>query len=418
MQRSWDRRSWRKKELSRLLDMRAREPTNSHVDWNNDSRMFDWKGAIYAIYHFTSGRWYVGQTISTIHKRAQEHWWSRYREGDAFHQALGLDEKPFAYLALPLEWIPREAYMLPGLQRRPQLKEFRRLATPRERYWVDKLNSMWPHGWNSAVPGRPVASYVLRQHQLPTQDDEPASQAQYAQGWADRWKSSPEDAMQDAMQQSKDTIRNMLHFLQARHKPEELIINGQSPVPLLIQELRRRRADPPSRQLLRMKFTNNSARDLLIRSVLRDPAIYHLHPEPDTAAAIMVSESFDPQIQGFLFNYTEAALQLDLGTALIDDLNCCQCRSCFTHLNPQDLGPSGHVCTFDTSSLKWGYLSSLTSRGKKFRLPASFDSVLKELDKALLECVQWATKKELDPRRVQKLEDWSDAVRSKAMKNW
>ena len=108
--------------------------------------------------------------------------------------------------------------------------------------------------------------------------------------------------MQGAMHQSKDTIRDMLHFLQARHKPEELIINGQSPVPLLIQELRRRRADPPSRQLLKMKFTCNSARNLLIRSVLRDPAVYHLHPEPETAAAIMVSESFDPQIQGFLFN--------------------------------------------------------------------------------------------------------------------
>jgi hypothetical protein len=66
----------------------------------------------------------------------------------------------------------------------------------------------------------------------------------------------------------------------------------------------------------------------------------------------MVSESFDPQIQGFLFNYTEAALQLDPDSALLDDLNGCQCRSCFTHLNPQDLGPSGHVCTFDTANLK------------------------------------------------------------------
>ena len=35
-----------------------------------------------------------------------------------------------------------------------------------------------------------------------------------------------------------------------------------------------------------------------------------------------------------------------------------------------------------------------------------------------MDYVQWATKKDPDPRRVQKLEDWSDAVRSKAMKNW
>ena len=127
--------------------------------------MFNDTGAIYGIYHLTTGRWYVGQTVSTIHKRAQEHWWSRLREGDAFHQALALDDNPFSIVALPLEWIPEHEYRLPSLQRKAQVKLFRKIATPRERYWVEKLNSMWPHGWNSAVPGRPVAAYVLRQHQ-------------------------------------------------------------------------------------------------------------------------------------------------------------------------------------------------------------------------------------------------------------
>jgi hypothetical protein len=233
-----------------------------------------------------------------------------------------------------------------------------------------------------------------------------------------RWKHNPEEAIQDAYKQPKASIRDLIHHLQARHKPPDLLVNGQSPVPLLIEELRRRQADPPSRQFLKMKFTSNSARDLLIRSVLRDPAIYHLHPEPDSAAAIMVSESFDPQIQGFLFNYTEAAQQLNPEQALSDDLTHCQCRSCFTHLNPAHLGPSGHTCTFDTSNLKWGYLSSLTLRGKKFRLPASSDSVLRELDKGLEDYVQWASKKNPEAQRVQKLEQWADAVRTASMRNW
>ena len=32
--------------------------------------------------------------------------------------------------------------------------------------------------------------------------------------------------------------------------------------------------------------------------------------------------------------------------------------------------------------------------------------------------VQWVSKKDPDPRRVQKLDYWASAVRSKAMKNW
>jgi hypothetical protein len=420
MQRCWDRTQWRdKKEINRILRLRAQEPANRDVDWRSSSRLFNDTGAIYAIYHFTQGRWYVGQTISAIHKRAQDHWWSRFRDDDAFHQALGLEDTPFSYIALPLEWIPKELYMRPGLQRRPQIKEFRRVATPRERYWVDKLNCMYPYGWNSAVPGRPVAAYVLRSHQNHVEAEEQhRSQEEYAKAWIQRWRSNSEEAVQDALLQPKATIRDIIHHLQARHKPQELLINGQSPVPLLIEELRRRRKEPPSRQFLKMRFTNNSARDLNLRPVLRDPTVYHLHPEPECAAAIMVSESFDPQIQGFLFNYTEAALQLVPEQALSDDLLNCLCRSSFTHTSHLDLGPSGHVCTFDTTNLKWGYLSSLTARGKKFRLPASSDTVLQELNKGLEDYVTWSTKKDQDPRRLKKLEEWAAAVHTKCLANW
>ena len=305
--------------------------------------MLEVTGAIYGIYHLTSRRWYVGQTIGTIHKRAQGHWWSRFRESDAFHDALAVDPNPFSFIPFPLEWIPAEDYIRPGLQRRLQVKEFRKVATPRERFWVEKLNSMWPHGWNSAVPGVPVAAYALRQHQ---RDPMAASQQKeeakaFAEEWSTRWKAQPEDAISAISRQPKSTIRDTIHHLQAHHSPADLNVNGQSPVPLLIEELRRRRKEAPKRHFLRFRFTCNSARDLLLRSVLRDPVIYNKHPEPDVGAAIMVSDNFSPQIQALLFNYTEAALQLDLHEALTDPLLHCPCRSSFRLINPEDLGPSG-----------------------------------------------------------------------------
>jgi len=348
------------------------------------------------------------------------------RESDAFHEAMSLDPNPFSFIALPLEWIHADAYVVPGHKRRQQIKEFRRVATPRERYWVDKLNAMWPFGWNSAVPGQPLAAYVLRQHQcgLVKAEAEREERTDFAQQWVQQWKAQPEAAMQLIARQPKPTmliarqpkptIRDRLHHLQAQHQPSDLIVNGQSPVPLLISELQKRRTEAPSRQFLKFRFTSNSARDLLIREVLRDPTVYHKHPEPDTAAAIMVSDSFDPQIQGFLFNYTEAAIQLNLAQAQADDLNHCACRNSFRYINPEDLGPSGHVCTFDTANLKWGYLASL----KKFRIPATSDTVATELGHGLRSYVDWATQINPDQQRAQKLEEWAEAVRIAAMRNW
>ena len=181
----------------------------------------------------------------------------------------------------------------------------------------------------------------------------------------------------------KAVIRDILHHLQTAFRPEILILGGLSPVVQLIELLRSQMEEPPKRQFLKVKFTSNAARDLQLRSVLRDPQVFMSHPEPEKAAAIMLVESFNPQIQSFLFNYTEAAVEMNIESAAADCLENCACRQCFTSFCSEDMGPDGHVCTFDTRNLKWGYLSELTKKGKKFRLPSSSEAVLKELDEAI-----------------------------------
>ena len=104
----WDRKKWFKKDVNRVLDLRAHDPSNAGVDWSHCSDRWDSTGWIYAVYHFATGRWYVGQTIRTIHQRAYDHWTARFREADLFHQALALDKDPFGFIAFPLEFIPRE----------------------------------------------------------------------------------------------------------------------------------------------------------------------------------------------------------------------------------------------------------------------------------------------------------------------
>ena len=75
----------------------------------------------------------MGQTLSTISKRAPGHHWVRFQEEDAFHLTLGLNVKPFSFVALPLKFISTDNFIRLSLQRRIQVREFRKPATPQER---------------------------------------------------------------------------------------------------------------------------------------------------------------------------------------------------------------------------------------------------------------------------------------------
>ena len=358
-----------------------------------------------------------------IHERAYDHWASRFRLDDLFHHALALDTTPFHFIAIPLEFIPRQAYYRDGMPRSEEVAQFRRAATPRERYWVGRVNSLWPYGWNSMVPGKPVSRFYQRRttYNLPQGSlsaDSVADAATFCDQWLTRWKTEPAGAIQEAKCCGKLAIHELLHHLQSSYTTQQLTHNSLSPVVQLIESLRILRADPPKRHFLKIKYTSNMARDFRLREVLRLPDVYEQHPEPEDAAAIMVTESFTPQVQAFLFNYTQAAVELNVDHALHDQLEQCTCHSCFRHVLPSDLGPEGHVCTYDTRRRKWGYLADLTIKGKKFRLPGSPEQSLKELEVALENYVNWCLEKDQGQTRRQKLQVWADAVYSHALINW
>ena len=111
LRQCWDRQ-WSKRPIRDAL--RKRSQVAQGIDWSHASDQFDEKGLIYMLYHFPSGRRYVGQTINTLWLRGQQHWWERDRKPDLLHQAILLDASPFSFVLLPLQWIPLEAYWAPG----------------------------------------------------------------------------------------------------------------------------------------------------------------------------------------------------------------------------------------------------------------------------------------------------------------
>ena len=56
----WDRQTWRKAGVQRILRLRAAAPCNATTDFRRPSDLFRTAGWIYVIYHFGTGKAYVG----------------------------------------------------------------------------------------------------------------------------------------------------------------------------------------------------------------------------------------------------------------------------------------------------------------------------------------------------------------------
>ena len=198
-------KGWRKKEVQRAIFLRDSDPANQGIDFTRVEELWDRCGVIYGLYHFTSGRWYVGQTKKRAWARFQEHWYSRKRLPDLLHEALALEQDPFCVTLIPLEFIDQHIW-LQSTTAQEQTRLFRNAATPREQYWTDKLQSMWPKGWNAAWPGQPAPKRAKRAPQRVLHIDPSDAQELY-QGLVDGIGSNAQETL--------DKIRN-LEFSTAR----------------------------------------------------------------------------------------------------------------------------------------------------------------------------------------------------------
>ena len=133
-------RTWRKPQIRKALRMRDMDPCNANADFANVSSFWDKAGWIYALFHFPTGRWYVGQTIRRLYIRSQS---QRKTSTDVLHMALRNDPNPFSFVVFPMEQISPQLYIKPGKQTRKATNDlFRKFATPREQNWVGTVGSM------------------------------------------------------------------------------------------------------------------------------------------------------------------------------------------------------------------------------------------------------------------------------------
>ena len=420
MQLSWGRPKWHNKSLRRLVHLRASDEANRSVAWLDTAALWDTPGWIYALFHFPTGRLYVGQTSRKIWSRTREHWWSRGRCTDALHEALANDVNPFAFIMLPLEKLPAPN-SFPRAQREALV---RRDALARERKWVGLLNSMWPRGFNAAYPGVPVSrNATRRRHHLPIQDPSPTSLGDPPPDpdladWLHRCQQGDTNALGEARSWGKARLCATLDWMQLHVPTDERRAGHLSLECKLVELIKAKRKDAPQRQFLKFSYSNNGARFLELRRVLREEGVFKLHPNPDVAAAIMVCDKFAPQWQAWLCNYARVAEDLDLEAARADNLEGCSCRSALRRREDEALH-EGHVVSNDSNLLRWPYLQTLAAKGKKYRLEGPPDTVLHDLRRALNQYTSWAAQNQPNDATFQrKLGEWADAVEARCTANW
>ena len=416
-ERAIGRRNWRKTPLRRMLELRDNECRCSGDTYNYYAphAVSGRNGMIYGAYHFPTGKWYVGQTINTVRQRAREHWWARNSADDFLHLTLADDPDPMSWVAFPLEGVPKELWCTPLNARRAgwrklERAKFRAVATPRERFWVDKLHSMWPKGWNSQYPGKPASSRHLAARPagaVPPRD--PARDVEAAKKAMRAWEADPRAARATWRGATRVELGEILEGLQKGLPPAQ-----QTPVTVAIavevrEALRKRKLEKKPRDFVRFLFGNDLAADMDLPNIFRDPAIYSLHPEPDVAAAIMVCHRFAPQIASDLFNYKDWSMRPQpLG---VEDAGTCPCH---TVVLPGTELVEGHILSTEPGQLASPYLRDILAKGKKYRLQQPVASVLARVNEGLAQYTAHKKKGNDDPDYHEALENWAAAVVARA----
>ena len=323
------------------------------------------------------------------------------------------------YHAAPRKTAPPDSF-----PRRERKDVARRDALARERKWVGLLNSMWPHGFNAAYPGFPVSRKVLqRRHDLPRPDPAPTTHGDPPASpdlakWLERCHRGDSSALAEARTWSKAQLCSTLDWLQG-HVPTDQRRSGHLSLECKLVELvKARRKEAPARHFLKFCYSNNGARFLDLRKVLREEAIYKLHPNPDVGAAIMVCDKFAPQWQAWICNYARVSEDLDVESARADSLAGCTCHEALRRRESSAFH-DGHVVSNESDLLRWPFLQTLAAKGKKYRLEGPPDAVLHDLRHALNQYVTWLSAcnpNDLGLRR--KLELWADAVEAQCSANW
>lgn len=357
------------------------------------------KGVIYAVICFVTRRIYVGQTLKSACDRFQEHVrLARRGEGETLHAAMrsmGWNN----FMCFPLEHI--DVSFLSSIRNPDErVKAFRKIATPRERFWIDRLHSYAPNGFNVVVNKRsgrirvrvinPMIRHRRRQRKgaVPSMSPEAARQSLEkvrhpigtdqsgrwygSRDWERRLRYLSHKASLNQLNTvnwgdyNPKTLSRLLQFmdtgLMALSSNIEEMLRTAIQAALLLRPYWKGRIKNSGKAFIRLEWRTHLLRRLKLRSILGLPEIRRLLPPSAVTYVdtVMVAKKLTKSVGSTVLNYQHVARNLP---DLKADTSC-PCRRLF----PLRFRPEGAcVCTGDLSIVKLEALRELLTYGPKFR---------------------------------------------------
>ena len=160
-----------------------------------------------------------------------------------------------------------------------------------------------------------------------------------------------------------------------------------------------------------------------VRSIIREPEVCKVHPDPTAAERIWVCERNVPPIGSWLLNYTameDQELTASEVAALVEweekegqkstnehqrDTRC-PCHQSIACAGPEDVW-KGHVCTSDVRKFKSPLVRALLMKGHAFKLEKNEETLLQEIGIGLDGYITYKTKHAGDSSMY---EPWKKAI--------
>jgi len=400
------------------------------------------EGIVYAIIHIPSGKIYVGQTIVGAFKRFQQHWYSRKERKGKSSKLHRIMEKQNVrnFLIWPLEKIDPSLYCYNGVTNK---RDFRRAATIRERFWVQRLQTLQPRGLNVYVPmgrshtrrlWRPkrfthhhsttiglhenqaidftdVNAYQINLNLGPEQ-----SLRKTTQKWLNMTTShSLQDLTKDISKHSLRHRSGVLRWL-SENVPNDKVNNQIFLVETIIRELHSTfRGFKSSKkkefgEFIKVVHSHELITFAGLRSVLHEPEIRKLHNQDRNICDKQASP-----LGRSLCNYTQVSKNVTENMAKPAHENCpCRCNNL---LYKTDDLVEGHVVSCDPLIFKSTYLQELFQYGFKFRHNISVESIMESLQLGLDDYYHKKTQDSTDAEFIMNMDQWKQKVYNRCREN-
>ena len=398
---------------------------------NRKSEALNVTGVIYAIYCERTRNIYVGQTIKSARARFEEHARSAQRgESERLHNAM----RRFGwnrFRVFPLEVIPPESWA--SRSGKARIRAFRRLANPRERFWINYLHSYHPQGFNVVWSrrlrtGRKRVANPMRRHRVQNHLHQPLNLDAHKIRWYGsmdwlrrclylqrRFDAGTLDEV-DIRQYANRTLSRMLKFLEYSGDALAISPEAHAAIILLLCKCLLTRPRPsakPKRNglFIKIEWTTHLIGQVRVRDLLLDPAVTSLLPYNvqlfwDSERFMVVKRCAKP-IRSRILNYQSVSRRPGRYPA---PSNACPCRTRFPtkfRLN------GGCVMTGDLELVKHDRLRKVLACGPNFRDRYVNASALDALEAGLAEL---AVRLKDNETPLSAFDDWKTEILKRAAK--